>query len=67
VIELVRVGKGMVAIDRTNRFGQYRFDRRIRTTQRMFTRFSRTANGVHPDIRVCLASRSDTIRIRVQA
>lgn len=66
LIKLVRVGHGVVDRDRTNRFGRYRFERRIRRTSRFFTRFDGTRRGVHPNIRVCLASRSRTITVRVR-
>jgi hypothetical protein len=66
VIKLVRVGHGVVDRDRTNRFGRYRFERRIPRKRRFFTRFDGTRRGVHPNIRVCLASRSRTIIVRVR-
>jgi hypothetical protein len=66
VIKLIRVGHGVVALDTTNRFGRYRFERRIRRTQRFRTKFDGTAKGVHPDIKVCLASTSRTITVRVR-
>jgi hypothetical protein len=66
LIKLVRVGHGVVDVDRTNRFGRYRFERRIHRKRRFYTRFDGTRRGVHPDIRVCLASRSRTITVRVR-
>ena len=66
VIQLVRVGTGVVAMTRTNSLGRYRFERRIRRTGRFRTRFQGTANGVHPNIKVCLASSSRTIIVRVR-
>ncbi|MGH2679036.1 MAG: hypothetical protein ACRDG8_00905 [Actinomycetota bacterium] len=66
VIKLVRVGVGVVELDITNRFGRYRFDRRIRRTQRFRTKFAGTARGVHPDFKICLASTSRTIKVRVR-
>ena len=66
VIKLIRVGDGVVKLDTTNRFGRYEFERRIRRTQRFRTKFDGTAKGVHPDIKVCLASTSQTITVRVR-
>jgi hypothetical protein len=66
VIKLIKVGEGVVDRDRTNRFGRYEFHRRIWRTRQFFTRFDGTRKGVHPNIRVCLASRSRTITVRVR-
>ena len=66
VIKLIRVGDGVVKLDTTNRFGRYKFEQRIRRTQRFRTKFDGTAKGVHPNIEVCLASRSRTITVRVR-
>jgi hypothetical protein len=66
VIKLIRVGDGVIDRDRTNRFGRYEFKRRVWRTKMFRTRFDGTRRGVHPDIRVCLASRSRTITVRVR-
>jgi hypothetical protein len=65
-VQLIRIGRGPVARTRTNRFGKYRFDRRIRRTQRLRVRFRGFVTGVHPNIKTCLASRSRTIKVRVR-
>jgi hypothetical protein len=67
VIKLVRAGDGVVELDTTNRFGRYKFEQRIRRTQRFRTQFDGAAKGVHPDIEVCLASTSRTITVRVRS
>ena len=66
VIALIRVGRGVVALTRTNSLGRYRFQRRVSRTSRFRTRFQGTARGVHPNIKVCLASTSRTITVRVR-
>ena len=66
VIQLIRVGTGVVAMTRTNSLGRYRFVRRIWRRGYFRTRFQGTAQGVHPNIKVCLASRSRTRLVRVR-
>jgi hypothetical protein len=66
VIKLIRVGDGVIDTDRTDRFGRYRFDRRVYRTRQFRTRFDGTRKGVHPNIKVCLASRSRTVTVRIR-
>jgi hypothetical protein len=57
-IELVKVGGGVVAHDRTTARGHYAFRHTIHRTTKFFTKFDGKAKGVHPNIRVCRKSSS---------
>lgn len=64
-IQLIRIGKGVIASRRTNFRGRYRFDRRVFRPARFRTRFRGSVSGVHPNIKTCLASTSRVVRVRV--
>lgn len=64
-IQLIRVGKGVVATTVTTRRGRYAFDRRVWNTARWRVRFpGKVLNAVHPHSHTCEAS-SAGFRIRV--
>jgi hypothetical protein len=64
-IQLIRVGKGVVARTATDLKGRYAFDRKVRNTSRWRVRFpGKVLNAVHPHNRTCGAS-SAGFRIRV--
>lgn len=66
LIELVRVGSGVVGRDITDREGDYLIRKSVRRTGDYFTRFSGTARGTHPHRHICFGSRSPTRHVRVR-
>jgi hypothetical protein len=66
LIELVRVGRGVVGRDITDRDGDYVIRKAIRRTGDFYTRFPGTAGGTHPHRHICFGSRSVIRHVRVR-
>jgi hypothetical protein len=56
-----KVGK-----DETNRTGKYKIDQGVQKTRRFYAKFDGKDSGVHPHSHVCLASKSDAIKVKVR-
>ncbi|HEV8663386.1 MAG TPA: hypothetical protein VGT06_09655 [Candidatus Methylomirabilis sp.] len=65
LVELIRVGRGVVARDISDSEGNYSMRKRVFRTGRYFSRVITTISGRHPHRHVCLAAQSRTIRVRV--
>ena len=63
-IKLVKKGVGVIDTATTSRSGDYAFRVTIRAPSRFLTKFAGKVSGVHPNIKTCRASRSDTLRVR---
>ena len=67
-IHLFRVKPGadkMVGTDVTNDRGKYSIDRKVFKTGKYYTRYNGKTTGVHPNRHICLASRSDSLKVVV--
>lgn len=65
LVELVRIGSGVVSSDLTNSQGEYSMRIRVRRTARYLARASTTASGVHPHRHVCFGAKSNIVKVRV--
>jgi hypothetical protein len=66
LVELIRIGSGVVSSDITNGSGEYSMRLRVRRTGRYLARVTGTASGVHPNRHVCYGAKSNLVTVRVR-
>jgi hypothetical protein len=66
LVELIRIGSGVVSSDITDRSGEYSMRIRVRRTGRYVARVSTTASGAHPHRHVCYGAKSNIVTVKVK-
>jgi hypothetical protein len=66
LVELIRIGSGVVSSDISDRSGEYSLRIRVRRTGRYQARVMGTASGVHPNRHVCYGARSNILTVRMR-
>jgi hypothetical protein len=66
LVELFRIGKGVVATDLSDNSGEFSMRVRVRASGSYVAKVDSSANGLHPHRHVCWGARSNVVRVRVR-
>lgn len=66
LVELIRIGSGVISSDLTDNAGEFSMRVRVRRAGSYIARVQGTASGTHPHLHVCYGAKSNVVKVRTR-